>query len=110
MSTTAQFLHDLSQLGIQVVLQNGRVHVRGLQEALTPDMRWLLGKRRDELQVWLSLSDPASDNSVPMATENASAYPTSPSLACVTTAQTFLSTVVLLAQAHCAHPGRVAMD
>jgi DNA polymerase I len=109
MSTTAQFLHDLSQSGIQVVLQNGRVHVSGPQGALTPDICWLLRERKDELHAWLSIAELPPDN-LASEIEHAPADPALPALTCVTTARTFLRTVVSLAQEHCAHPGRVAID
>ena len=98
MSTTAQFLQDLQASGIQVVLQNGRVHVSAPQEILTGDIRWLLRERRDELQQWLALTDQAEQ------------APDAPASLVVTTAGTFLPTIVSLAQAHCAHPGRITID
>jgi DNA polymerase-1 len=120
MSTTAQFLQDLFVSGIQVVLQNGRLHVRAPQGALTEDTRWLLRERRDELLAWLSMAEVSSDSLTPDTTGaavpvvSATAFAPAPSdsspLTCVTTAGTFLSTIVSLAHAHCAHPGRVAID
>ncbi|HVU69827.1 MAG TPA: hypothetical protein VHD63_22020, partial [Ktedonobacteraceae bacterium] len=98
MSTPAQLLHDLASSGIQVVLQNGRVHVSAPQGALTPDLRWRLRESRDDLQCWLSLAEQA---------EPALDAPASP---VVTTSETFLPTIVSLARAHCARPGRVAID
>lgn len=62
MSTIAQFLQDLSVSGIQVALQNGCVHVSGPATTLTPDMRWLLQSRREELQGWLSMTELSEDH------------------------------------------------
>src|SRR5579883_2330243 len=98
MSTPAQFLHDLSLSGIQVVLQRGRVHVSAPQGTLTPDLRWRLREHRDDLQRWLSLAQPTS------LASSSSGSPL------VTTEKSFLPTIVSLAQAHCAHPGRIALD
>lgn len=104
MQTTLQLLNRLSSSGIQVTLHEGRLRVRGPEGALTPEWRQLLRDRRDEILHWLQTT------SQPSGLENTPAYPASPALAGVTTAESFLTIVAALEHELRAHPGRVAID
>lgn len=46
-------LRQLQASGVQVVLQNGRIHVKAPQGALTDELRQQLRNQRDELLAWL---------------------------------------------------------
>ncbi|MGH2506892.1 MAG: DNA polymerase [Ktedonobacteraceae bacterium] len=94
---TPPLLEQLQASGIQVVLQNGRVHVVAPQGVLTAEMRQQLHVHRDDLLAWLTATPAVPEQLTPAPAQPSPRLYVS-SLARLSNRETFLQDVAALSQ------------